>query len=207
MNMKKRILLVCLVIATTMTIDRLASACESYGQAQGCFDVDPCGRVAPFDAINYCGDFVDPTTQIPVVCGGCPLPSQQCGAVVTSIEGNETYTYEYPNTCYLTCASESVQCGSILAQSTSLEPTSPDDTIRCGGCLVGQTCSSNQCVCGPCAKGQYCDTTAQQCFAITAIPAVPAPMTAGLGVLVVMLGLTAARKASLGRRSPPTDRS
>ena len=109
-----------------------ALGCTCFGQARGCFAVDPCGRVAPFDAINYCGDFMDPTTQIQVTCGPCPLPTQQCGATVIAQEGDDTYTINFANTCFLTCASKGVACGTTRAQSTTMEPTSSANVISCG---------------------------------------------------------------------------
>jgi len=72
-----------------------------------------------------------------------------------------------------TCSAQGAQCGSM--------------SDRCGGTLN----------CGTCPQGQICNEN--RCAA--PVPAVPEPMTAGLGAIMAMFGLAAVRSQRKSRQS------
>jgi len=95
-----------------------------------------CGRSAPFNYIQHCGTYNEPLADGVIACGPCPDPAQQCGATIIEDQSwSHGTVWQQPNTCFLSCASQGVTCGSMTAYSTLLGQQRGLDefgTITCG---------------------------------------------------------------------------
>jgi hypothetical protein len=108
----------------TGTVSQAAGACppgtDSYGQASGCFQWDPCGRVAPFNNTPRCGSFDAPFSTaggvVPVTCSDpCPF-GEQCGATLINKYGGAKYQRD--TFCFVTCAQQGATSGTVPALMT-----------------------------------------------------------------------------------------
>jgi hypothetical protein len=160
-----------LVIAC-LTRVQIAAACSSFGQANGCFNSDPCDNLGaltcidppPCDSIQiYCGDQLEATdatgARVPISCPTtCPMGATCGGEFKNHLSGVETFE---PWACLQSCQQLGVQCGVV-------EATAPGGGdwgayLVCPSCPSGQVCAGTQC-CTPatCASlvascGSYSD--------------------------------------------------
>lgn len=180
-------------LALVVMLTKRAEACQSFGQASGCWLADPCfiqGNTG--STFEKCGGFTSFDAngrEQPVNCPTTCAAGMVCGAQACDPVAGCSFT---ANQCFVTCSELPNACGQPVIPFTPGGQSS-GWTISCGGCPSGETCFQAACCtpatcagrcgsapddcggtlsCGnPCSSGQVCSTISFSCCQPATCPA------------------------------------
>lgn len=107
---------------------------SNFGQASGCFDIDPCWVGSP--AGQWCGSFPsyfstgDTTDPATVTCPACPIGSS-CGGWMNGVAGIGAY----PNWCFRSCTAAQIAAGAAVPAASNTGALWGQGSLICGHSL------------------------------------------------------------------------